>query len=50
MLEILTRISEGEGRMEDLDTIREIAAGMETGALCALGQLTPGPVTAALTS
>jgi NADH-quinone oxidoreductase subunit F len=48
MLEILTRITEGKGRMEDLDTIREIAAGMETGALCALGQLTPGPVMAAL--
>jgi len=48
MLEILTRICEGKGRMEDLDQIRKIAAGMETGALCALGQLTPGPVMSAL--
>ncbi|MBC7259817.1 MAG: NADH-quinone oxidoreductase subunit NuoF [Chloroflexi bacterium] len=48
MLEILTRITEGNGKLEDLDTIREIAKGMETGALCALGQLTPGPVMAAL--
>jgi len=48
MLEVLTRITEGRGRLEDLDTIREIAAGMETGALCALGQLTPGPVLSAL--
>jgi len=48
MLEILTRITEGKGRMEDLDTIRELAAGMETGALCALGQLTPGPIMSAL--
>jgi NADH-quinone oxidoreductase subunit F len=48
MLEILTRISEGDGRLEDLDTIREIAKGMQTGSLCALGQLTPGPVMAAL--
>ena len=48
MLEILTRICEGKGRMEDLDQIRKIAAGMESGALCALGQLTPGPVMAAL--
>jgi len=48
MLEVLTRITEGEGRLEDLDTIREIAAGMETGSLCALGQLTPGPVLSAL--
>jgi NADH-quinone oxidoreductase subunit F len=48
MLEILTRITEGKGQMEDLDTIRAIAAGMENGALCALGQLTPGPVMSAL--
>jgi len=48
MLEILTRITEGNGTMEDLDTIQEIAAGMETGALCALGQLTPGPIKSAL--
>jgi NADH-quinone oxidoreductase subunit F len=48
MLEVLTRITEGRGKLEDLDTIREISAGMETGSLCALGQLTPGPVMAAL--
>ncbi|MDY7040313.1 MAG: FAD-dependent oxidoreductase [Chloroflexota bacterium] len=48
MLEILTRISEGNGRLEDIETIKEIAAGMEAGALCALGQLTPGPVLSAL--
>jgi NADH-quinone oxidoreductase subunit F len=48
MLEILTRITEGKGKLEDLDTIREISKGMETGSLCALGQLTPGPVMAAL--
>ncbi|OGP52123.1 MAG: hydrogenase [Deltaproteobacteria bacterium RBG_13_43_22] len=48
MLEILTRISEGNGRLEDLDTIKTIAKGMETGSLCALGQLTPGPVMSAL--
>ena len=48
MLEVLTRITEGEGRLEDLDTIREIAEGMQQGSLCALGQLTPGPVMSAL--
>jgi NADH-quinone oxidoreductase subunit F len=48
MLEILTRITEGKGKMEDLDTIKKIAQGMETGSLCALGQLTPGPVMSAL--
>jgi NADH-quinone oxidoreductase subunit F len=48
LLEILTRISDGEGTLEDLDAISEISAAMETGALCALGQLTPGPIMAAL--
>jgi NADH-quinone oxidoreductase subunit F len=48
MLEVLTRITEGRGRLEDLDVLRELAAGMENGSLCALGQLTPGPVKAAL--
>ena len=48
MLEVLTRICAGEGRREDLDKIRALAEGMETSALCALGQLTPGPVMAAL--
>ncbi len=48
MLEVLTRITEGRGELEDLDTIRALAEGMETGSLCALGQLTPGPIKAAL--
>ena len=48
MLEILTRISEGQGKMEDLDTIKDLIKGMQSGALCALGQLTPGPIESAL--
>jgi len=48
LLEVLTRITEGKGQIEDLDTIRQLAAGMENGSLCALGQLTPGPINAAL--
>jgi NADH-quinone oxidoreductase subunit F len=48
MLEVLTRITEGRGRMEDLDLLRNLSAGMETASLCALGQLTPGPINAAL--
>ena len=48
MLEILTRITSGNGTMEDLDTIQHIADGMANGSLCALGQLTPGPVLSAL--
>jgi NADH-quinone oxidoreductase subunit F len=48
MLEILNRICRGEGQRQDLDKIRALAAGMESSSLCALGQLTPGPVMAAL--
>jgi NADH-quinone oxidoreductase subunit F len=48
MLEILTRVCDGEGTLEDLDTIQELADGMTAGSLCALGQLTPGPVRATL--
>jgi NADH:ubiquinone oxidoreductase subunit F (NADH-binding)/(2Fe-2S) ferredoxin/Pyruvate/2-oxoacid:ferredoxin oxidoreductase delta subunit len=48
MLEILTRITEGQGTLEDLDQIKEIAKGMDSDSLCALGQLTPGPIMSAL--
>jgi len=48
MLEILTRITEGQGTLEDIDRIEEIAKGMDEGSLCALGQLTPGPVLSVL--
>lgn len=48
MLEILERITEGEGRPGDLDELRRIARGMELGSLCALGQLAPSPVLSTL--
>ncbi len=48
MLEVLTRITNGFGTLEDIRTIEQIAEGMETGSLCALGQLTPGPIKSAL--
>lgn len=48
MLEILERITDGEGEIEDLDEIRRIARGMKNGALCALGQLAPDPVISTL--
>jgi NADH-quinone oxidoreductase subunit F/NADP-reducing hydrogenase subunit HndC len=48
MLELLTRITEGHGSQEDIDQIVEIAKGMDSDSLCALGQLTPGPIMAAL--
>jgi NADH:ubiquinone oxidoreductase subunit F (NADH-binding) len=48
MLEILERITGGQGKLEDLDEIRRLAAGMKEGALCALGQLAPDPVMSTL--
>lgn len=48
MLEILERITEGEGKPEDLDQIRWLAKGMQNGSLCALGQLAPSPVLSTL--
>ena len=48
MLEILTRITKGQGTMEDLDKLQELAKGMNDASICALGQLTPGPVMSAL--
>jgi NADH-quinone oxidoreductase subunit F len=48
LLDVLTRITKGKGTMEDLTTIKDLAMGMENNSLCALGQLTPGPVKASL--
>ncbi len=44
MLEILTRITEGNGTLEDLDELEEIAATLKTNSLCALGQTAANPV------
>ena len=48
LLEVLTRITNGEGKLEDLDEIERISEFMQEGSLCALGQLTPGPVMSSL--
>ncbi|MDW8446960.1 MAG: NADH-quinone oxidoreductase subunit NuoF [Anaerolineales bacterium] len=48
LLEVLNRISNGEGKPEDLDEIEYISRNMKEASLCALGQLTPGPVVASL--
>jgi NADH:ubiquinone oxidoreductase subunit F (NADH-binding)/(2Fe-2S) ferredoxin/NAD-dependent dihydropyrimidine dehydrogenase PreA subunit len=48
MLELLTRITEGNGKLEDITEIESLAAGMAAGSLCALGQLTPGPILSTL--
>jgi ferredoxin len=48
MLETLERITQGQGEIQDLDRLREIALGMERGSLCALGQLAPAPMVSTL--
>jgi len=44
MLEILERITEGEGKLEDLDTLRDLASSIKDSSLCGLGQTAPNPV------
>src|SRR5512143_760532 len=44
MLEILTRITRGEGRAEDIDTLLDMGKTIKDSALCGLGQTCPNPV------
>lgn len=44
MLEIITRITEGKGTMDDLDELEELSHTIKRGALCGLGQSAPNPV------
>lgn len=44
MLEILERISVGEGTMEDLDNLDELSQQIKAASLCGLGQSAPNPV------
>jgi NADH-quinone oxidoreductase subunit F len=44
MLNILERITNGEGEMKDIDLLEEIADLMKNASLCALGNTAPNPV------
>lgn len=44
MLEILTRITVGEGRPEDIAELEELAYQIKDSSLCGLGQTAPNPV------
>ena len=48
MLEILTKITEGKGTMEDLDKLNEIASVCQNNSLCALGQTAANPILSTL--
>ena len=44
MLEILTRITQGEGKEGDIELLEELAYQIKANTLCGLGQTAPNPV------
>ncbi|MBR0120917.1 MAG: 4Fe-4S binding protein, partial [Clostridia bacterium] len=48
MKEILEKITSGQGTLEDIDKLEELAAYIKANSLCGLGQTAPNPVLATL--
>ncbi|MFY9377402.1 MAG: NADH-quinone oxidoreductase subunit NuoF [Peptococcia bacterium] len=48
MLEILDKITEGKGTLEDLDKLETLAETIKNSSLCGLGQTAPNPVLSTL--
>ncbi len=46
--ELLTQITEGKGKMEDIDRLRNMSQVIKDTALCGLGQTSPNPVLSTL--
>ncbi len=46
--ELLTQITDGKGKMEDLDRLRNMSQVIKDTALCGLGQTSPNPVLSTL--
>jgi NADH-quinone oxidoreductase subunit F len=44
MLEVLTEFTQGKGRIEDIDTLHQLAEDIKSGSLCGLGQTAPNPI------
>ena len=44
MLEVLERITEGNGREEDIELLEDLAEKIKSSSLCGLGQTAPNPV------
>lgn len=44
MLDILTRITKGQGKKEDIGLLKELAEVTKTASLCGLGQTAANPV------
>ena len=48
LYEILDKITKGQGTLEDLDKLEELANHIKTSSLCGLGQCAPNPVLSTL--
>jgi NADH-quinone oxidoreductase subunit F len=48
LLEILTRITQGKGRIEDIESIKELGETITKSSLCGLGQTAPKPALSTL--
>ncbi len=48
LLEILEKITEGEGTLADIDKLEELSKYISSASLCALGQTAPNPVLSTL--
>ena len=48
LLEMLTKITDGKGTMEDLDEMEQLCYYIKNNALCGLGQTAPNPVLSTL--
>lgn len=48
MLEMLDKITSGNGTMDDIDNLERIAVSIKEGSLCALGQTAPNPILSTL--
>ncbi len=49
-LEILTKITEGKGTMEDLEELKSLAEVIKSNSLCGLGQTAPNPILSTMAS
>lgn len=48
LLEIITRITQGNGTLEDLDKLEDLSESIRVGSLCGLGQTASNPVLSTL--
>ncbi len=48
MLEILVKITEGKGTIEDIETLRTLGKNVKATSLCGLGQTAPNPILSTL--